>query len=47
MKARQTGCRRAFHAYTGWMNDFLIFSGVLVAWFLVVRFIFPKLGIQG
>ena len=36
-----------FHAYHGWMNDFLIFGGVLVAWFLVVRFVFPKLGIRG
>ena len=36
-----------FHAYWCCMNDFLIFGGVLVAWFLVVRFVFPKLGIQG
>jgi hypothetical protein len=29
------------------MNDILIFCGVLVAWFLVVRFVFPRLGIRG
>ncbi len=29
------------------MNDILLFLGVIVAWFLVVRFVFPKLGIRG
>ena len=29
------------------MNDTLLFLGVMVAWFLVVRFVFPKLGIRG
>jgi hypothetical protein len=29
------------------MNDTLLFIGVIVAWFLVVRFLFPKLGIRG
>jgi len=29
------------------MNDTLLFVGIMVAWFLVVRFIFPKLGIRG
>lgn len=29
------------------MNDTLLFLGVIVAWFLVVRVLFPKLGIRG
>lgn len=29
------------------MKDILLFGGILVAWFLVVRFLFPKLGIRG
>ncbi len=29
------------------MNDTLLFLGIMVAWFLVVRFVFPKLGIRG
>jgi len=29
------------------MNDTLIFLGVIVAWFLVVRFVFPRFGIRG
>jgi len=29
------------------MNDTLLFLGLMVAWFLVVRFVFPKLGIRG
>jgi len=29
------------------MQDILVFLGVIVAWFLVVRLVFPKLGIRG
>jgi hypothetical protein len=29
------------------MNDTLLFIGIVVAWFLVVRLVFPKLGIRG
>ena len=29
------------------MNDLLVFLGIMVAWFLVVRFVFPRLGIRG
>jgi hypothetical protein len=29
------------------MKDTLIFLGIIVAWFLVVRFVFPRLGIRG
>lgn len=29
------------------MNDILILLGIVVAWFLVVRVVFPKLGIRG
>ncbi len=29
------------------MNDILLFLVVMVAWFVVVRFVFPKLGIRG
>lgn len=29
------------------MNDILIFCAVLVGWFVVVRFVFPRLGIRG
>jgi hypothetical protein len=29
------------------MQDTLIFLGVIVAWFLIVRLVFPKLGIRG
>jgi hypothetical protein len=29
------------------MQDMLIFLGVIVAWFLIVRLVFPKLGIRG
>jgi hypothetical protein len=29
------------------MNDMLILVGILAAWFLVVRFVFPKFGIRG
>jgi hypothetical protein len=29
------------------MQDTLVFLGIVVAWFLVVRFVFPRLGIRG
>jgi len=29
------------------MNDTLLFIGVMVVWFLIVRVVFPKLGIRG
>ncbi len=29
------------------MNDILLFLAVMVAWFVVARFVFPKLGIRG
>jgi len=29
------------------MQDILVFLGVIVAWFLIVRLVFPKLGIRG
>ena len=29
------------------MNETLLFIGIVVAWFLVVRLVFPKLGIRG
>lgn len=29
------------------MNDTLLFIGVMVVWFLIVKVVFPKLGIRG
>jgi len=29
------------------MNDILLMLGIVAAWFLVVRFVFPRLGIRG
>lgn len=33
--------------YINAMNDMLVFFAVLIGWFVVVRFVFPKLGIRG
>lgn len=38
---------RTFHGSCSVMNDTLLFLGVIVAWFLVVRFLFPRFGIRG
>jgi len=29
------------------MKDLLVLVGIMAVWFLVVRFVFPKLGIKG
>jgi hypothetical protein len=29
------------------MNDILLFLAIVVAWFAIVRFVFPRLGIRG
>jgi len=29
------------------MNDILLFLGILIAWFLIVRFVLPRFGIRG
>ncbi len=29
------------------MNDIMLLLGVIVAWLLLVRFVFPKFGIRG
>jgi p-aminobenzoyl-glutamate transporter AbgT len=37
----------AWLCYLWPMNDILVFCAVLVGWFVVVRFVFPRLGIRG
>ncbi len=29
------------------MNDILLLCGIVIAWFVIVRFVFPRLGIRG
>lgn len=46
-KRRDVFTRRAIRARFASMNDILLFLGIIIAWFLIVRFVLPRFGIRG